>query len=232
MIAKAYKLTYDATRFDGVDEEMAYDAYVEPFWNWNILDHAFHSAFPFTVEGFIGEYIEDDQGEMIAARLPKSMEFHGPRPWPPPTDFPVISDIKTAWSVMSKRMIEVLLTVGNFPHQVIPVVFICGDEEYDEIWNNGPPPKPIYDYAILQLLEISSFLDLERAEYTNIVYSDGFGIFTSHRGETVFIEPEQGFPPIFRVRGCFFDVYVSAVAKRALEEFEIRGLSFEPVECL
>jgi hypothetical protein len=216
-VRKVYELSHEVGKFADVDDDIANDGYLEEFKGWNYLDVAFFHAFPVTITGETGEIIRNNQGKMAAAEMPGDATFVGLKSWLPPTDFPYIDQVRSSWPIMSKKMIEVLLSAGDFPHQVIPVIF----KNEDGCLFDSIPLVLNHDYAILQLLKISSFLDLEKSEYENVAYADGSGTFLHAR---------EGFPPIFRVEGCETYLYISGAAKEALEKAGIQGLSFGRVE--
>jgi hypothetical protein len=126
-------------------------------------------------------------------------------------------------------MVEVLESVGPFPHNVLPVRITDGaigrrlsdkDSHYDENGNL----KPEYytdDYVLLQLTEHLDAMDLDRSEYehhnpkTNLVrFVDKF----------MFKDIGREFPPIFRLTNCPVDLFISEAAKEALEAAGMQSL--------
>lgn len=117
---------------------------------------------------------------------------------------------------MSKRMVEVLLSVGDFPHQIIPITF------RDEL---GITLEP--DYVILQLNELSNLFDLEKSVYTlEPTVLDPTKSMVWDIEKLRLVKPAGGFPPIFRVNWEKTCLYVSAKAKNALEAAGLKGLRF------
>jgi hypothetical protein len=135
------------------------------------------------------------------------------------------------WPIMSRRMLYVLESTGSFLHKVIPIrIFdysLKNDlEQY--IQNNEVSPELCNeDYVAVQLLEHINVIDFEHSILEDL---DPDSIFTPRITRLVLREPDQGFPPIFRLNRVGEDVYsyVSPQAKQALEEANIRGLEFIP----
>jgi hypothetical protein len=134
------------------------------------------------------------------------------------TDFPNL-EYAGFWPVMSRKMVEVLLSVGDFPHQIIPVTFV---DHLD---------TPIEcDYVILHLTELSDFLDIDRSIYTREPVMDGSGrTVICNIQKLVLKEPKNGLPPMFRVKQTRVYLFVSAEAKIALEAAGIQGLKFNRI---
>jgi hypothetical protein len=229
-VRKVYELSHEVGKFADVDDDIANDGYLEEFEGWDILENALFRAIPITTDSLNRVIVEGEHRNMVAVRMPSNVSFIGLKSWLPPTDFPYIDQVRVSWPIMSRKMIEVLLSVGDFPHQVIPVIFKAEDEDFAARFCDGPPPILNHDYAILQLLKISNFLDLEKSEYENVAYIDGSGTFIHARGKIVLKEPKEGFPPIFRVEGCRTYLYISGAAKEALEKAGIQGVDFDRVE--
>jgi hypothetical protein len=157
--------------------------------------------------------------------FPDLVEFYGLLKRIQETDFPVTSRY---WPLISKRMLDVLISVGSFPHHAIPTRIIEGsigrrldeDPRYDADGNLKPE---FYndDFVLLQLTEHIDALDLEKSEYEEY-YSD----INAVQGvdKYVFKEPRNGFPPIFRLAVEPAPLYITHDAKRALEAANIKGL--------
>ncbi len=231
MTEKVYKLSHDINRFIDIVDDLSNDGYLESkFTNWNSMELAFYSCVPITLGGAEGD-IERRKGDdkisrVIGAKMPAKISFIGLRDWLSPTDMPYIES-PDGWPIMSRRMVDVLLAVGDFSHQIIPVVFKSEDEDFTAKYINGPPPKLNRDYVLLQLLELSDVLDLDKSVYTlsNYAYEPEI-TFIGNVQEEVLKEPVGGFPPIFRVKDKKIPIYVSAKAKEALEAANIQGLDF------
>jgi hypothetical protein len=134
-------------------------------------------------------------------------------------DYPYLPDL-ISWPIMSVRMLDVLLSVGDFSHQVIPIIFTHIDGLL-------PSSEERHDFIILQLLEHFDGLDRNRTEYSSTFdESDPELERIDITGEMVLKEPPNGFPPIFRVKEDRVPLYVSTAAKEALEKAGIQGLDF------
>jgi hypothetical protein len=137
------------------------------------------------------------------------------------------------WPIMSRRMLYVLESVGNFPHKIVPIrIFDYSiKNQLDEYLLNGEIPSSLYneDYVAVQLLEHIDVIDSEHSVFENL---EPNSIFTPRITRLILRELKPGFPPIFRINRVGEDVYlyVSAAAKEALEEAGIRGLEFIPEE--
>ncbi len=231
MTEKIYKLSHDTNRFVDINDDLANDGYLEnKFTNWNNMESAFYYCVSITIGGTEGD-IERRKGDdkisrVVGAKMPAEISFIGLRDWLSPTDMPYMWN-PSNWPIMSRKMVDVLLAVGDFPHQIIPVVFKSEDEDFTAKYINGPPPKLNHDYVLLQLLELSDVLDLDKSIYTlsNYAYEPEI-TFIGNVKEEVLKEPAGGFPPIFRVKHKEISIYISAKAKDALEAANIQGLDF------
>jgi hypothetical protein len=221
MSQKAYQLSHDLSKFEGEGVEPYGDGYLERYFKgWDKIDSAFYHAVPIILGGTKGEIIEglnnDDMSLWFtAAKIPEDIGFIRTRECLGSTDYPYIWE-PHGWPIMSRKMLDVLLSVGDFPHQVIPVIF--KSEETKKLND---------DYVILHLLELSDFLDLDRSVYTRRITVVAPKV--EYIGDVklkVLREPAGGFPPIFRIKGDSIPLHVSAVAKQALEDAGIQGLEF------
>lgn len=218
MTDEFYELTRSLDRFPEWLEK-AYDGYLEKFDGWEDLRRAFVDCALITLEGDEGiaepEATEDGVWRVLKAQMPKEMKFTVNREWLSETDFPYMEDVRS-WTIMSKRMVEVLLSVGDFPHQIIPITF------RDEL---GITLEP--DYVILQLNELSNLFDLEKSVYTlEPTVLDPTKSMVWDIEKLRLVKPAGGFPPIFRVNWEKTCLYVSAKAKNALEAAGLKGLRF------
>jgi hypothetical protein len=132
------------------------------------------------------------------------------------------------WPIMSKRMLYVLCSVGDFPHEAIPLrVFDYSlRNELDQLLNSKELPPDIcnQDYVALQLLESIDIIDFENSEFEE---PDPESILPPKITWLILKEPKEGLPPIFRLaRENTTFLYISPAAKEALEESDIRGLEF------
>jgi hypothetical protein len=232
MIQKAYELTRDHQRFveDEVEIDPDGDGYLESrFPGWDIVDLAFFEEFPVELVGTKGEILrESKRRNIIGARMPEEIVFTGLKDWLSPTDYPYIREVKN-WPIIFRRMLDVLLSVGEFPHQAIPVVFKSIDHPgYSDEERRAKSLIRNHDYIILHLIEHLDVFDMERSEYsTDRGVADPEKIFLIDVYNVVLKEPLGGFPPIFRIKEYEYSWYVSAEAKQALEEAGIQGLDFD-----
>jgi hypothetical protein len=220
MTQKAYELDYDLSRFEEEGVEPYGDGYLENYFKgWDKLSLAFYESVPLILGGTKGEIIEglntkDTSLWFNAAKIPEDIPFIGVRKWLS-TDYPYLLE-PYGWPIMTRRMLDVLLSVGDFPHQVVPVIFKGeGTRELNE------------DYVILQLLEMSDLLDMDKSVYTiKRSVADPEVTFICDVKLKVLREPAGGFPPIFRINGSSISFHISAKAKQALENAGIQGLKF------
>jgi hypothetical protein len=115
--------------------------------------------------------------------------------------------------------LNALLSVRDFPHQVIPIVMIdraVGDsKEFDEN----------HDFVAVQLLEHQDVFDWEKSVYQRHPRIDNWVKFGTLE-KVVLKMPETGFPPLFRVATLPTELYVSAEGRAALETAGIKGIRF------
>jgi hypothetical protein len=158
--------------------------------------------------------------------FPNPVEFQGLLSTVRQTDFPVIQE---RWPVMSKRMVEVLESVGSFPHRIRPARILDGrigrslaegDRRFDE-QGNFKPEFYTDDYILLQITEHLDAIDLERSVYRR--YEPDVNMLSGVR-KFVFKDIGREYPPIFRPTHCPARLFISDSAKQALEEASIKGL--------
>jgi hypothetical protein len=137
------------------------------------------------------------------------------------------------WPLISKRMLYVLRSVGNFPHKIIATrIYDFGfqNQGRDRFLNHRVPPAGEFneDYVGLQLLE-----HVDGIDPNSCVYEDDYpGIMPPSLISWSLKEPVRGFPPIFRLNrvGKRASLFVSPATKEALEEAGIKGLGFTEYE--
>ncbi len=226
MTDKFYELSFDFDRFGDPEDEdrVSEDGYLDRFEGYEDLKSAFFYCASIVLGGDKGiakyQTTEDDGYDccVVNAQMPKEILFVAERKYLSMTDFPNLEDADD-WPVMSRKMAEVLLSVGDFPHQIIPVNFV---DHLD---------VPIEcDYVILHLTERSDLLDTDNSIYTREPVMDDSGrTFICDIKKLVLKEPENGLPPMFRVKWTEVYLFVSAEAKIALEVAGIQGLSFNRI---
>lgn len=155
---------------------------------------------------------------------------------PHQTDFLSADDLEP---IVSKRMLYVLRSVGEFPHKAISTRiydYSFQDQGRDSFGRHdyqGPAIEPggefNEDYVGLQLLEHVDGIDYEHSEFRPRQNPNLPPYITN----LILKEPIDGFPPIFRLEsegGEEVYLFVSPVAKEALEEAGIKGLRFTEYE--
>jgi hypothetical protein len=142
------------------------------------------------------------------------------------TDF-VITQPKLP--LISRRMLEVLESVGLFPHNVLPTRIIDGvvrpdlsngDERYDTD-GNLKPECYTDDYVLLQITEYLDAMDLERSEYEEYDEELNLAVFVD---KFIFKDIGREYPPIFRLTHSPVDLFISEIAKNALEAAGMKSL--------
>jgi hypothetical protein len=146
------------------------------------------------------------------------------------TDF-LRNDLR--WPLISKRMLYVLRSVGDFPYKTVATrIYDFGfqDQGRNNNEQNTNPPAGEFneDYVGLQLLEHIDGIDPDSCEYKD----DYPGILPPSLVSWTMKEPIGGFPPIFRLNkaGKRIYLFVSLAGKEALEEAGIKGLRFTEYE--
>jgi hypothetical protein len=143
------------------------------------------------------------------------------------TDYPVT--LGETYPLMSKRMVEVLESVGSFPHQVIPVRILDGaigrhlsdeDNRYDAD-DNLKPEYYTDDYVLLHLTSHLDAMDLERSEYERYNPETNLVRFVD---QYIFKDIGQEYPPVFRLLHCPSDLFISEAAKEALQAAGMKSL--------
>jgi hypothetical protein len=231
MSQKFYKLTHDVNRFqpDGVGEFG--DGYLESkFSNWEKVDSAFYSAIEIELTGDEGVLIREQQEnglwKVAKVKMPVDLVFIGFDDLFVSTDYPYIRDTRL-WPIVSKRMLNVLLSLGSFSYQAIPITFKYVDNfSSDEEEREKVSLIRNHDFVVLQLLEYLDALDMEKSDYTKTPYESNPKAERINIRKMVLKEPIGGFPPVFRVKENEIPLYVSAAAKEALEKAGIKGLDF------
>jgi hypothetical protein len=146
------------------------------------------------------------------------------------TDYPY-NDI--GWPIMSKRMLNTLLSVGTFPHRTYPVVMI---DQTINLFDKELKVKGTknYDYVLVQPSEYLDAFDFENSifkwkEYHPSVVTD-VPSFVSDVEWLALKETDSDFPPLFTLEESSLDILVSAKARAALEAANIQGIRFTHVE--
>jgi hypothetical protein len=131
--------------------------------------------------------------------------------------------------IMSKRMLYVLRSVGDFPHNAIPIrIFDYSlEDKVDKYLKKDyySPEVCNQDYVVVQLLEPTDAVDTKLSEYEE---PDPDSIIPPGITRLILREPVGGFLPLFFIDELFPYLYVSPQAKQALKDAGIRGLQFFP----
>lgn len=150
--------------------------------------------------------------------------FHGMHTVVADDDYPA-NDL--GWSIVSQAMLDVLVGVGDFAHEAIPV------DVLDAGANATTPPPNDSRFFMLHLPEhLDGVLDLSATIAKPVPGMDG--MLTA---PTAFVFDSEAIakkplPPIFRLAAYPWGPVVSAAAKAALEKAGIRSLRFLPATAL
>jgi hypothetical protein len=140
-------------------------------------------------------------------------------------DYPYL-DVR--WPIMSQRMLDTLLSLGNFRYRAYPLLMVDCEQIYNEELGTKAASGIVFEnFFAVHLLEDLDVLDLENSIYERGKRNPDAVINVE---KTVFIEPPTGFPPLFRAVHLENYLYVSAEARSALEKAGIRGVDFVQVE--
>jgi hypothetical protein len=201
----AYRLTWEFDHLEFCNKE--YDAEAHQFEGWSET-RGFYSTTPYELPDPVIFYTDFD---LLAY-----------------TDYPC-SDAD--WPIMSRRMYDILIGLGDFPHRVIPIAMI-----HRRLSNPRKPPKLFLkdgkpnpeltnfdDYVAVQLLEESDFFDFEHSKYEPNLY---FPKWVRSVEKYELKEPVGGFPPLFRLEADSVVLFISETARLALLEAGIRGMGY------
>jgi hypothetical protein len=151
------------------------------------------------------------------------VEFQGYESCLSNTDFPLNN---VGWPIMSKRMLKTLLSAKEFPCRYWDIPFVgFPDNAPVMMLEEGLSGGVRHDdeFVAVQLLEQLDIFDRENSVYkeSNILP----GAVNSIRKLALHV-PEEGLPPIFRLKVSPVRLYVSPEGRTALEAAEIKGISF------
>ncbi len=201
-VKQAYKLRHDAVHIEDTSRE--YDAYIVEWPEYREYTTKFMVPNDF-------EYPNH------------GVEFHGYESSLSDTDYPYSS---VSWPIMSKRMLNTLLAVREFPYRAWDVPFVgFPDNAPVMMLEKGLSGGVRHEneFVAVQLLELLDIFDRE-----NSVYKEGFvspDKVRSIRKLALHI-PEEGLPPIFRLKVDPVLLYVSPEGRAALETANIKGVRF------
>jgi hypothetical protein len=201
-IEQAYELRHKLTHL--ADTSRDYDAYIVQ-WS-EFLDYT-------------TEFCRPNDFEFPS----HGVEFQGYESPLSDTDYPY-NDV--GWPIMSKRMLNVLLSVKNFPHRTWDVPFVgFPDNTPATMLEKGLRDGMRHDdeFVAVQLLELSNVFDRENSVYKNSNVLPG--AVNSIRKLALHV-PKEGLPPIFRLKVSPVPLYVSPEGRAALEAANIKGVRF------
>jgi hypothetical protein len=202
VIKQAYELKHNAVHI--ADTSREYDAYIVEWPEYRSYGTKFcrPTNFDYPAHG---------------------VEFHGYESSLSDTDYPYTN---VAWPVMSKRMLNTLLAVKEFPHRTWDVPLVgFPDNAPEMLLREGLRDGVRHDneFVAVQLLEHLDIFDWE-----NSVYKEGYvspDKVQSIRKLTLHV-PEEGLPPIFRLKVAPVILYISPEGRAALETANIKGVRF------
>jgi hypothetical protein len=157
-----------------------------------------------------------------------------PFPHPNPVIYTAYRDItdyidypytNNGWPVMSKRMYEALLSVGHFPHRIIPVAVIDWRilEEWYDAQGKLRDEITNWNYVAVQLTEHADVFDWEKAVYqADPDMPERPGSVSQY----AFRVPPGGLPPLFRIKNHSVRLFVSAEARAALKAAGVCGTQY------
>ncbi len=139
-------------------------------------------------------------------------------------DYPITD---SGWPVMSKRMLETLLSVGTFAHRKIPLVML-DDTIRQKLDADGKPLPNVlanHDFSAVQITEYTDAFDRERSTFVASEF-----IKDRVSSATKLVLKDVPLPPLFRILAFPGPLMVSAAAKTALEREGIRGIRYLPTD--
>jgi hypothetical protein len=157
--------------------------------------------------------------------LPEVVEFDAVGEVLEAIDYPY-TDVR--WPIMSKFMLDTLLSVGNFRHRAYPLMMVdCEVIDYAEDGRSIKSNIEFHNFFVIQVLE-----DLDVFDWENSIYERDPEVpdVIDDVEKLTLIEPPNGFPPLFRIFNFETSLYVSAEARSALEKAGVRGINFIQAE--
>jgi hypothetical protein len=151
------------------------------------------------------------------------VEFQGYESCLSNTDFPLNN---VGWPIMSKRMLGTLLSVREFPHRYWDVPFVgFPDNAPVMMLEQGLRGGIRHDneFVAVQLLEHLDIFDWENSVYEmHSIFPDE----VDRIRKLALKVPEEGLPPIFRLKISPVQLYISPEGRAALEAANIKGVRF------
>jgi hypothetical protein len=134
-----------------------------------------------------------------------------------------------AWPIMSRRMLDALLSAGPFPHRLAPVIMLDDTVPADRRLDDSGNPRPgVADeqFGAVQLLEHADLLDWEKSKYLPDERTPGEVRMITR----VVLKESAEPPPLFRLSAKPRVLFVSAAAREALEAAHIHGVIYRSLE--
>jgi hypothetical protein len=157
--------------------------------------------------------------------LPERTEFDSIGSMLSMTDYPY-TDVR--WPILSKRMLNILLSVGSFLHRTYPLIMFDASAVIDPKTKKFVFPRTEnHDYVAVQLTEHLDAFDFEKSVYRRGKINPSVIVDIEW---LVLKELENEFPPLFTLDDSPLDLFVSAEARAALEAANIQGIRFLHVE--
>jgi hypothetical protein len=137
-------------------------------------------------------------------------------------DYP-INDV--SWPIMSRRMLDALLSVGHFTHRAIPVIMLddtvkTGDR-LDAAGNPRVGVAGVKDFLAVQVTQHTDAFDWERSEYVPHPTLKN-RVFKAKK----LVLRGMPLPPLFRLSAMPGPLLVSAAGRAALVGAQMRELRF------
>lgn len=133
------------------------------------------------------------------------------------------------WPIMSRRMLDVLLSVREFPYHEVPVILVDDTAPVEVRYDALGRPRPEYsrtDFVAVQLAQYTDAIDMDKSKF------DVWPMMPSRISlfeRLVLSVPPEGLPPLFRMEAYAIQLFVSAEARDALERAGIRGPVYVPL---
>ena len=144
----------------------------------------------------------------------------------PEIDYPIL-DVCSVF-VISTRMYELLIEVGEFKHLIISVTMLDDSYSKNHFESNGTLKKEVTfndKYVAVQFLEYTEAFDYEESEYSmGLAFPEEIGIISK-----IVLKNKQ-YPPVFRIEESTEYIFITEEAKNKLLENGIKGCIFEEVE--
>ncbi len=139
------------------------------------------------------------------------------------TDYPY-NDVR--WPIMSKRMLNTLFEVKEFPHRTWDIPFLGFPDNVSDVMLEQKLSGGIRhdnEFVAVQLLE-----ELDIFDWENSVYEEGYvdSDTVSSIRKLALHTPDDGLPPIFRLKVNSVPLFVSPEGRAALEAANIKGIRF------